>query len=212
MIRPAPLGDEEAAEAWLEALRRDGDALADELDAALRLVNKAVHAHRSAVLDPSLADVSAEVALGVRVGFGTGEDLAEGRFTRAIEVPSSERRRRRFETLRPQERVAAVLGDRESVAACEPLLLRARADLDAGRSREATLQLRVGLEALLADRDALRAEGQAEDLAALGERRTITGEAANEALGGELTTERTAEVSETLRLCERVLRRRRAFG
>ena len=44
------------------------------------------------------------------------------------------------------------------------------------------------------------------------ERRSITGEAANEALGGELGDGRMAEVTETLRLCERVLRRRRALG
>ena len=39
----------------------------------------------------------------------------------------------------------------ERIDACETLLLRARADLDAGRRREAALQLRVGLEALLVE-------------------------------------------------------------
>ena len=58
-----------------------------------------------------------------------------------------------------------------TVAACELLLIRARADLDAGRTREAALQLRVGLEALLAEREALAAPDQDEDLAALDERR-----------------------------------------
>ena len=78
--------------------------------------------------------------------------------------------------------------------------------------REAALQLRVGLEALLAEREALAAPDQDEDLAALDERRAITGEAANEALAGELSDERAAEVTESLRLCERVLRRKRALG
>ena len=114
--------------------------------------------------------------------------------------------------LRPQERVAGVLGGRDTVAACEVLVLRARSDLDAGRGREAALQLRVGLEALLAEREVLAAPGQDEDLAVLAERRSITGQAANEALGGELGDGRMAEVTETLRLCERVLRRRRALG
>ena len=40
----------------------------------------------------------------------------------------------------------------------------------------------------------------------------MTGEAANEALAGELAEPRAAEVTETLRLCERVLRRKRALG
>ena len=43
-----------------------------------------------------------------------------------------------------------------AVDACETLLLRARADLDAGRRREAALQLRVGLEALLVELEEAR--------------------------------------------------------
>jgi hypothetical protein len=92
------------------------------------------------------------------------------------------------------------------------LVIRARADLDAGRLREAALQVRVGLEALLAERDALAARDQDEDFASLEERRAITGEAANEALAGELADGRSTEVTETLRICERVLRRKRALG
>ena len=80
-------------------------------------------------------------------------------------------RRRRAELLRPQERVAEVLGGRGRVPACELLLIRARADLDAARTREAALQLRVGLEALLAEREALAAPDQDKDFAALDERR-----------------------------------------
>ena len=114
--------------------------------------------------------------------------------------------------LRPQERIAAVLGGRERVAACELLLLRARADLDAARTLEAALQVRVGLEALLSERSAFATSGQQQDLTALDDRRGITGEAANEALLGELSDARAAEVVETLRLCERVLRRKRALG
>ncbi len=97
--------------------------------------------------------------------------------------------------------------------ACETLLLRARADLDGERPREAALQLRVGLEALLAEVSpssapagkggaaqigAEQAARQVADLAELEGRRSATGEAANEALTGELTAERTAEVADTL--------------
>jgi hypothetical protein len=210
-IRPEALGDEAEARAWLATVRDNRDTLAGEISEALVLINLAVHAHRAAALDPQIADVGAGAALAVRVGFGTGDDLAEGRFSEAIEVPHSERRRR-ADLLRPQERVAEVLGGRTSVAACELLLIRARSDLDAGRIREATFQVRVGLEALLAERDALTAPEQDDDFAALEERRRITGEAANEALGGQLSEARAAEVTETLRLCERVLRRKRALG
>lgn len=211
VVRPDPLGDEPGAERWLGELRDEPDATAEEVRDAVVFVNGALHAHRAAVLDPDLADVTAPHALAVRIGFGSGDELADGRFTRAFEVPRSARRRR-GEVLRPQERVAGVLGGRETVAACELLVLRARSDLDAGRGREAALQLRVGLEALLAEREVLAAPGQDEDLAVLAERRSITGQAANDALGGELGDGRMAEVTETLGLCERVLRRRRALG
>jgi hypothetical protein len=65
---------------------------------------------------------------------------------------------------------------------------------------------------LLAEREALEAPGQAPDLEFLDTRRKVTGEAANEALKGPLTADREAEVSATLNVCERVLRRRAAHG
>jgi hypothetical protein len=210
-IRVEPLGIVDEAERWLERVRADREAVASEVAAALALINGAVHAHRTATLDPHLPDVGVERALAARIGFGDGDALAEGRFQRAIEVPTTERLRR-ADTLRPQERIAAVFAGRETVPACELLVLRARADLDAGRTREATLQLGVALEALLAERDELGAPGQADDLATLEERRASTGEAVREALRGEVGDEPAAQVAETLGLCERVLRRRRALG
>ena len=128
-----------------------------------------------------------------------------------------------MDALQPQERVAAALGAREGLDACETLMLRARADLEAGRIREAALQLRIGLEALLAEVTPLpapsggavegeRSGAQLADLAALEERRAMTGEAANTALRGELPPAVATEVAETLHLAERVLRRRRILA
>lgn len=210
-VRPEPLADDALAGRWLDGLREDPEAIEAELSDGVAFINLAVHAHRASVLDPDQADVSAEHALVVRIGFGSGDELVEGRFSDAIEVPRSARRRR-AEALRPQERVAAVLSGREAVSVCELLLLRARSDLDAGRAPEAALQLRIGLEALLADRGRLQAPGQEDDLAMLDGRRRITGEAANEALAGRLSGERAAELAETLAISERMLRRQRALG
>ncbi len=211
IIRPEPLGNEGPAQAWLAGLRDDAERARAELAEALSLVNRAVHAHRTAVLDPNLPDVAAEHALAVRIGFGTGEELADGGFTEAFEVPRAARRRR-GEALRPQERLAAVMRGDEQVATCELLILRARADLDAGRTREAALQLSIALPALLGDHEALNAEGQEADLDALEERRELAAAAAAEALGGELDEERVTALRETLELAERVLRRQRALG
>src|SRR5204862_1608119 len=121
-------------------------------------------------------------------------------------------RRRRADALRPSERLAAVLAGREAIDVCETLLLRARADLDHGRPREAALQLRIGLDALLAELPENSGPGQEEDLSALDGRREATRQAADEALRGELAAERAGELAETLATCERVLRRRQLLG
>ena len=154
------------------------DALVAE---AIGLLNRALHAHATASADPHASELSPERAVAVRIGYGSGEQVAAGRFAAAREVDvwddwACRGAARRAEDLRPQERIAAVLGGRERIDACETLLLRARADLDAGRSREAALQLRVGLEALLAElAGAVLDPGHDEDMAALHERRARGG-------------------------------------
>lgn len=151
----------------------------------------------------------------MRIGYGSGDEVAAGRFTLAREVDVRGGRRgraRRDDELRPQERVAAVLGRRERIDACEPLLLRARADLNGGRLREAALQLRVALEAMVAElAGALVDPGHDEDMTTLEARRHEAGEAANVALRGELDPERERQVRELVEVCERVLRRRRVL-
>jgi hypothetical protein len=93
------------------------------------------------------------------------------------------------------------------------LLLRARADFNAGRHREAALQLRVGLEALLVElRGTLSDSGHEEDMATLAARRHEAGELANAALNAGLDSEQVISLGELLATCERVLRRRRVLG
>ena len=92
----------------------------------------------------------------VRVGYGSGDEVADGRFGDARELPGRRRARARRSMEAPEERFAALLGGREEVLPAEELVLRARADLNAGRLAEAALQARVALEALLAARVASR--------------------------------------------------------
>jgi hypothetical protein len=100
----------------------------------------------------------------------------------------------------PLERLAAVLSGTEEVGAAEELVLRARLDVDADRPREAALQTRIALEALLA-----AVEG--EDADALGVHRQAVGEAANAALRGEVGPELSEAVAEAVAEMRRVLRR-----
>ena len=107
-----------------------------------------------------------------------------------------------------------MLGGREQLDACETLLLRARADLDAGRSREAALQLRVGLEALLVELDgALADPGHEKDMAELGSPPSARRASCQR---GPARATSTAEherrlYASWLEICERVLRRRRVL-
>lgn len=213
----APFGSEEEAGRWLDEASEAVDTAGVLVDEAAQLLNRALHAQTVAAADPYGRELAPERATAVRIGYGSGEQVAESEFTdaRAVDVWSgggASRRRQRQEDLRPQERVAAVLGGREQLDACETLLLRARADLDAGRMREAALQLRVGAEALLVEmKGAVADPGHEEDLGTLNARRSEVGDAANAALGGDLGGESAARVRELLELCERVLRRRRVL-
>lgn len=210
-VEASPLGGD--PDGWLASVTADREA-GDEIVERARLdATRALAARRVAAADPSVPDVHLAATVSIKIGYGSGDGLVDGQFEQAVELPHEEgRAASRAAALRPQERQAALLGGREAVLAGEELLLRARADLDAKRDREAALQLRVALEAMLAEREQLRAPGQDADLASLDERRSLTGEAANAALAGPLSAERTAQVEETVSICERVLRRRSALG
>jgi len=212
----APFAEEAEAGRWLDEACEAEDTVDVLVDEGLELPNRALHAQAIASADPgSRTELSAEGAERILVGYGSGEEAAVGRFRDARHVdvsPRASRRRRREEELRPQERVAAMLGGRERADACEALLLRARADLNAGRDREAALQLRVGLEALLVElKGALTDPGHEEDMATLAERRSEAGEAANAALQDDLSEAQRQQVEDLLKLSERVLRRRRVL-
>ncbi len=184
-----PFAGEAEASGWLEQAAATDEAIDRLVGEGLGLLNRALHAHAVASGDPHVQALTPQRAVAVRLGYGSGEEVASGGFSAAREVDigagGNSPRQRRAEELRPQERLAAVLGGREQFDACETLVLRARADLDAGRGREAALQLRVGLEALLVElRGALADPGHEQDMATLEAGRHEAGELANHALAG----------------------------
>jgi hypothetical protein len=198
VVRPEPFAGPEDAAAWLGELRRDIDARDAEVDRALVILNRALRAQRAAAADPYVADVSAERALVVRLGYGGGAAVANGRFGEALELPRAGARRVKRSMEAPEELFAALLGGHRAPLAAEELVLRARADLDAGREREAALQARVAIEALLAETgtDALEEE-----------RQTVIAAAA-----AVLAGERPEGVEPTVAAMEGLLRRRRLGG
>ncbi len=211
VIDTAPLSDGDRADAWLSEARSDAD---EALQGALGVLNAMIAAQRLAAADPYLREVARAQALVVRVGYGDGEQVSEGRFSEAFEIPPPPRhRQKRTAALRPQERVAALLAGRDRGLVCEELILRARLDLDRDHEREAALQVRVALEAALAEiPDDRRALALAPRLDALRGRREAVGDAANAALTGALAEESRVAVAETLRGLEALLRARTAAG
>ena len=208
VIRPEPFPDRSTAEEWLGRLRAGG-APDPEVRAAVAVVNRALHAHRAAHARPGVRDVTPEQALVVRLGFGGGDAVAEGRYDEAWELLPAGRAPGRRSMEAPAERFAALLGGRESVLVCEELVLRARADVDAGRTREAALQTRVALESLLAE-----LAGTLEDdrRAALEADREQVGRAANAALRGAVSDELDEAVRSAVGRIEAALRTRRLAG
>jgi hypothetical protein len=150
VVDAAALDGEARAEAWL---RDDAGAL---VGPALAVLNRALHARRIAAADPYAGEVAPRHALVTRVGYGTGEQVAEGRWTAARDLPSERPLIARESALRPEERFAALLSGRDAALACELLALRARLDRDHGRHREAALQLEAALGAGLAELEGWR--------------------------------------------------------
>jgi hypothetical protein len=200
LIRAEALPSAEEAERWLEALRRDSDAVDVEVDAAALELNAVLRAHRAAAADPYAREVSRSVANVVRVGYGSGDQVADGRFGAAYELPEGARRGKRAEAMAPLERLAAVLSGTEEVGVAEELVLRARLDLECGRPREAALQARIALEALLV-------EIPTEHAGELASHRHAVGQAANAALLDDLSPELAAAVAEAVLEMRRALRR-----
>lgn len=207
LVDTAALDGDEAASAWLAGA--DLDALAAD---ALARLNRVLHAHRISSADPYAREAALAQALVVRVGFGSGERVAEGRWDHARELPraaAASALRPRAAALRPQERLAALLSGRDVALACEELTLRVRGDVDAGRWREAALGLQVALAAALAELEPWReAAGLAERLAELRAHSEEVNGVAQTALQGGVDDKQIALVTSMLGRLEAALRAR----
>ena len=106
-----------------------------------------------------------------------------------------------------------MLTGRDALLACEELALRARADLDAGRQREAALGLGVTLDAALAELEPWREQAALGDrLAELRARRDDVHAVAAGALQGGLSESQAEIVRAVLARVEAALRARTARG
>jgi hypothetical protein len=198
-----PLADEADAAAWLSG------AGEEQLALDLGVLNWALHAFRVTTADPFLNPISRSRLLVARIGYGLGEQVADGLWTDARALIARAPRQRRVRDLQPQARLARLLGAREQPLACEEFALRARLDLDHDRGREAALQVLIALDAAIAE---LGSDPHHESLASrldeLRDQRDPVAEAAQAALAGPLDQAQLDAVEFALERIEAVLRAR----
>lgn len=195
LIKALPFEQEAAAEDWLGEVGSDGKLAARLVSETIRTVNRALLAHRVAAPDHYAADIDASRSTAVRFGYGSGEDVVNGRWRAAVELPEAQRRSLRAEVIDSvgaQERIAAVLGGRDSIAPHEALLLEAELAAKEERTALAALTLAAALESLV------RSGCDAGDAA------TAAQELQERALSGAQVDGRT--LSEALRLARRAIR------
>jgi hypothetical protein len=202
-----PLGSPADAERWLRA------AGEEELGEDLAVLNRALHAFRLVTADPRLHTIGRRQLLATRLGYGAGEQVADGHWSAAVTLTQRLPRIPRARVLEPQARLAAALGRREPPLACAELALRAALDLEEGRPREAALQVLVALDAALAE---LSLDPLAHALGArveeLRAQREAVVAAAQAALGGEPDERQQQAVAFTLERLEAALRARAVAG
>jgi hypothetical protein len=143
IVDAEPFGEEGEAESWLEQVRKP-DSADEEVEKALRLANRIVHAHRVAAADPYEGELSRAAAHRIRLGYGSGEQVAEGLWTEARTLPLGSVERTRLD---PDRIMAEALNGRRPIFAGDDLVLRARLDLEQGRDGQALLQARAAAEA-----------------------------------------------------------------
>lgn len=209
VIDADPLFDDATAAEWL----RDRLAVPDFGPAILE---RLVTSFRVASADPLLADIDLSRAFRTRVGYGSGEQVAEGAWTDAIEIEPARRglsRAQKRDQHRPTDRLAALLAGRDVILASEELVLRARLDLDRMRAREAALQLDAALSCACAELEGWRSVGDlSKRLVELESYLAPVAAAAAAAREGTLDPRAIADVKTALDALEAALRARAIYS
>lgn len=194
LIKALPFSDEAGAREWLDTVLADDEVAGGLLGEVAATVNRALLAYRVAAPDAYAADLSPSTALAVRFGYGTGQEVSDGKWSAASELAEGRRRSIRAEVIDgvgAQERIAAVLGGRDEIRPEESLLVDAEREAAQGRRPLAALNLGLAIEAL--ERGGVTPEGDISVVAArLRERALAGGEIASDELTKALRAGRRA--------------------
>ena len=83
IVDPAPVSAERQAQAWLAGLDAEREAAS-----ALAALDRLLYFHRLAAADPRVHEVSRAQTLAIRAGWGEGEQVADGTWLFAQELPT----------------------------------------------------------------------------------------------------------------------------
>ncbi len=196
MIKALSFSGEGAAQEWLATVLADDEVAAGLLAEVATTVNRAMLSYRVAAPDAYASDLNPESALAVRFGYGTGQQVSDGKWTEAAELAEGRRRSLRVQMIDgvgAQERIAAVLGGRDEVRPDESLLVDAERAAAQGRDRLAALTLGLAIETL--ERGGVTPEGDISVVAARLRERALA--------GGEIDAD---ELEKALRAGRRAIR------
>jgi hypothetical protein len=208
VIDPISVSSDRQAKAWLASI--DSEL---ETQNAVAVLNRVLFAQRIASANPYVHEVHSDQALIIRAGWGEGEQVADGRWSEAQQLKLSEpRSRRRVSALRPQERLAVLLGAREEPLLCEELTLRVRLDLDQGRLAHAATGLDRAYAAALVELGSQARADLTSRVSELEELRSGVAQAAKAAIPGGSQQPDEEIVRQALERLEAALRARTAVG
>lgn len=186
----------------IDTAAQDGDDADARRAKALAVVTRAMTTQAVASANASL-HTAPPPPLAVRIGSGSGEQVADGRWEDAFELPPTPIPPRRRAPVPSEGRFAELLGGRASFPSCALLALRARSDFDSGRTREGVLMTDAAVACAVAELDGLLAS---ERLAAIAGHSAAASAAAAEARNGVPGPKAQAESSAALERLEAALR------
>ncbi|HEX4107737.1 MAG TPA: hypothetical protein VHX88_06355 [Solirubrobacteraceae bacterium] len=196
-----PVSDGREAERILDETRGNHEAQREWVVAGMSALNRAIRAYRVGARDPYILEVTPRDPRKTRIGFGSTEEVADGRWRGAIELPPpAVSWFQRAQLLRPFQTLAEVLTWRQPILESEDLILRALLDLDTGRTRAAAQQVRAALALLgpeLAEHDA--APGRGVDLDSIPARLAAAESLAETALERPLEDSEVAQLEQLIR-------------